>query len=120
MNEPPRYRDYLAGAEPAAPVPERVPDPHYRSTIVIMLDDEPAIDADAAARGFERDPAEPPANRVWRATDQGEAGVLAEFAGTREAAIAWALERPNVERIYLYSEETRDVAPLERRRVHNR
>src|SRR3712207_8387705 len=36
----------------------------------------------------------PPPKRVWRASDQGEFEVLAEFeAATREEAIEWALQR---------------------------
>jgi hypothetical protein len=86
--QPPRYRDYLKGPVRSEPVPERVPDPHHRSTIYIVLDDEPAV-----AEQF---------------------GVLAEFEGTRAEAVEWALGRPDVERILVYSEETRDLEPLER------
>jgi len=43
--------------------------------------------------------------------------VLAEFEGTHDEALAWALARPNVREIYLYSEETQDIAPVDRSAV---
>jgi hypothetical protein len=103
--QPPRYRDYLRGPVRSEPVPERVPDPHHRSTIFIMPDDEPGIGQQPAGDG--------PVER-WCASDQGEFGVLAEFEGTREEAVGWALARPDVERILVYSQRTRDLEPLER------
>src|SRR5690349_21768113 len=110
--QPPRYRDYLRGPTRSELVPERVPDPRHRSTVYIVLDDEPAVAEQLAKDGREWD-GPPPAAR-WCASDQGESGVLAEFEGTREEAVAWALARPDVERILVYSERTRDLEPLER------
>jgi hypothetical protein len=106
--QPPRYQDYLTGPSRSLPRPERVPDPHYRSTVFIMLDDQPGT---AERWGHWEGP--PPVRR-WEASDQGESGVLAEFEGTHDEALAWALARPNVREIYLYSEETQDIAPIDR------
>jgi hypothetical protein len=69
---PPRHQDYLDGPVRSEPVPERVPDPHCRSTVFIMLDDEPAIAEQLAKDGWEWDGA-PPAKR-WHASDQGSSG----------------------------------------------
>jgi hypothetical protein len=113
--QPPRYRDYLDGPPRGLPAPERVPDPHHRSTIYIMLDDEPATAERWAASGWQWDGPAP--RRRWCASDQGESGVLAEFSGTHDEALAWALARPGVGEIYLYSEQTRDVALVDRSAV---
>jgi hypothetical protein len=110
--QPPRYRDYLKGPVRSEPVPERVPDPRHRSTIYIVLDDEPAVAEQLSKDGRAWDG--PPPVKRWRASDQGEFGVLAEFEGTRDEAVEWALARPDVERILVYSEETQDLEPLER------
>jgi hypothetical protein len=109
---PPRRQHYLGDGARPEPVPERVPDPYFRSTIFIMLEDEPAIAEQLAADGWEWDG--PPPVRKWCASDQGEFGILAEFEGSREDAIAWALARPDVAEIYLFSEETQDVHLLDR------
>jgi hypothetical protein len=108
----PPYVDYIPDPIRVQPAPERVPDPHYRSSVFIMLDDEPATAERWAKAGWEWDGPAPV--RQWRATDEGEFDVLGEFAGTRDEAIAWALARPDVREIYLYSEETKDIAPLDR------
>jgi RimJ/RimL family protein N-acetyltransferase len=110
--QPPRHQDYLKGPSRSLPPPERVPDPYYRSSVFIMLDDEPASAERLAQHGWEWEGPQP--RRRWQASDQGEFEILAEFEGTRDEALAWALERPNVRRIYLYSEATRDIAQVDR------
>jgi hypothetical protein len=113
--KPPPYQDYLKGPSRSLPRPERVPDPYYRSTVYIMLDDEPATAERWAKSGWAWDG--PPPRRKWCASDQGEFEVLAEFDGTHDEALAWALARPNVREIYLFSEETQDIAPVDRSAV---
>lgn len=98
---------------PPEPVPERVPDPYYRSTVFVMLDDQVEQARISAERGWEWEGPEPP-RKLWLARCQGERAVLGEFASTdRDEAIAWARQRPNVKTIYVYSEEDRDIHPLD-------
>jgi hypothetical protein len=60
--EPPRYADHLGGPSRGLPRPERVPDPHYRFTVFIVLDDQPST-----MRRWQQGDGPPPV-RQWHAS----------------------------------------------------